>query len=120
MGAVLAAKTSIEADYAKAWREVARAEDRDRQIELMLTVGRALDRYTRSLLLRRTLRMMRAPAQAAGLGALQQFLERGFDTFRQMGGAAHFLDSIARRERQLAAHLFAGGDVAGGTAPAQH
>jgi hypothetical protein len=43
---------------------------------------------------------------------LQGFLERGFDTFREMRGAREFLDTVASRERQLAARLFAGGTVA--------
>ncbi len=83
---------------------------------LMLQVGGALERYTRNPLLRHSLRLMRAPAQAAGLGALQSFLENGFDTFREMRGAREFLDTIANRERELAARLFGGG-VADATAP---
>jgi hypothetical protein len=94
--------------YAQAWRTVARADDRSRQIDLMVAVGGALDRYTRSLMLRQSLRVMRRPAQAAGLGALQQFLERGFDTFRAMRGADGFLRVVAERERDLAEALFAG------------
>ena len=54
---------------------------------------------------------MRGPAAAAGLGALQGFLERGFDTFREMGGAREFLAVIANRERALAAALFGGADA---------
>ena len=73
----------------------------------MLAVGRALDRYTRNPLLRHSLRLMRTPAKAAGLSALQQFLETGFDTFREMDGADEFLGTIATRERDLAARLFA-------------
>ena len=73
--------------YAAAWRTVGRPADRERQIELMMAVGSALDRYTRNPLLRTSLRLMRGPAAAAGLGALQGFLERGFDTFRDMRGA---------------------------------
>lgn len=96
--------------YGACWRAVAGPAERERQIRLMLSVGEALDGYTRNLLLRQSLRLMRAPAQAAGLSALQAFLERGFDTFRAMKGAADFLRVIAERERQLAAALFAGGD----------
>jgi hypothetical protein len=40
---------------------------------------------------------------------LQAFLERGFDTFRDMRGAQEFLATVTRRERELAARLFAGG-----------
>jgi hypothetical protein len=87
---------------------VGRPDWRERQIVLMLAVGEALDRYTRSALMRHSLRLMRGPAHAAGLGALQEFLERGFDTFREMRGADGFLSLVAQRERDLAMRLFAG------------
>lgn len=102
--------------YGQAWRAVGQPAARERQIQLMLQVGGALDRYTRMPLLRQTLRLMRSPARALGLEALQAFLERGFDTFKAMGGARDFLDMIAERERTLAARLFAGEDVAIATA----
>ncbi len=95
------------AGYAVAWRMVGRAADRERQIVLMQTIGGALERYTANPLLRHSLRMMRKPAQLAGLGALQQFLETGFDTFRELRGAAAFLQTISDRERALVAALFA-------------
>lgn len=93
--------------YGAAWRTVGQPVERERQIALMLDVGRALDRYTGNVLLRQSLRLMRGPAHAAGLGALQTFLERGFDTFREMRGAEGFLTVVAQRERELAARLFA-------------
>ncbi len=99
------------ASYARAWRTVGRVADRERQIALTLEVGSALDRFTKNPLLRGSLRMMRGPAQAAGLGSLQDFLESGFDAFRGMRGAEHFLSTVASRERELAAKLFDGGAV---------
>jgi hypothetical protein len=50
--------------------------------------------------------MMRRPAQAAGLHALQQFLERGFDAFATMGNASRFLAAIEQRERHWINTLF--------------
>ncbi len=91
--------------YGVAWRAVGRADLRARQIELMESVGRALDRYTRKPLMRQTLRLMRGPAQGAGLGALQSFLEKGFDAFREMKGADEFLQTISTREQALATRL---------------
>lgn len=116
MGRCLAANTpslpSIDgACYGRCWRAVANPPERERQIVLMLAVGEALEGYTRNPLMRHTLRLMRGPAQAAGLGALQVFLERGFDTFRAMRGATEFLNIIASRERALVAALFAGADA---------
>lgn len=99
------------ARYGRCWRSVAGPAERERQIALMLSVGEALEGYTRNPLLRTSLRLMRGPAQAAGLGALQAFLERGFDTFRAMRGAREFLTVIASRERALAAALFGGADA---------
>jgi hypothetical protein len=98
--------------YASAWRQVARATDRARQIDLILEVGQALDRYTRKPLLRQSLHLMAGPARAAGLEDLHAFLASGFDTFREMRGADEFLATIATRERALAAALFGGGTAA--------
>jgi len=96
------------ASYIAAWRRTGQAASRQRQIELMLAVGRALDVYTHRPLLRHSLRAMRVPARAAGLSALQAFLESGFDTFRAMHGADEFLFQIAQREQAMAARLFGG------------
>jgi hypothetical protein len=98
--------------YVAAWQRTGRSADRHRQIELTLDVGRALDRYTRNPVLRHSLRLMRAPARAAGLADLQSFLERGFDTFRAMRETQRFLETIAARERALAMRLFEADPVA--------
>jgi len=92
--------------YVVAWQQTGRAEQRDMQIELTLSVGRSLDELTRKPLLRHTLRMMRGPARAAGLAALQEFLERGFDTFLAMRGAKEFLALVSAREHLLMDTLF--------------
>lgn len=95
------------AAYVRSWQRTGRADDRQRQIDLTLDVGKALERYTRNPVLRGALRMMRRPAQAAGLGDLQRFLEAGFDTFGAMRGAGEFLDLVREREQALCVALFA-------------
>ena len=92
--------------YVRAWQLTGQPAQRDLQIDYTLRVGRDLDRLTRRPLLRSTLHLMRGPARAAGLPALQQFLEIGFDTFKDMGGAAEFLGTVESRERALARALF--------------
>ena len=100
-------KLSVTANgYVGAWRRTGQPASRQRQIDLMLDVGRALDIYTHRPLLRHSLRAMRLPARAAGLSSLQVFLEAGFDSFRAMHGADEFLSRIAQREHELAASLF--------------
>jgi hypothetical protein len=100
------------AAYIAAWQATGRAPDRERQIALTLAVGQSLDGLTRNPLVRHSLRMMRAPARAAGLGELQNFLENGFDAFKAMRGAQEYLADIGSRERELARALF-GADVGG-------
>ncbi|MFG6460361.1 FFLEELY motif protein [Roseateles sp. DXS20W] len=93
-------------EYAIAWRACGDPGARQQQIELTMAVGQSLDRLTRKPLLRQSLRLMRGPAQMAGLGALQNFLESGFDTFRAMRGAGEFLSTVRQREDTLARGLF--------------
>lgn len=96
--------------YVLAWREVDRREDRQAQLTVVLRIGHQMARLTRTAGLRVMLRMMRGPASAAGLGALQRFLESGFDTFAAMakrrGGAEEFLAIIEKRESALLSMLF--------------
>ncbi len=94
------------AGYATAWRACGEPASRQLQIELTMAVGQSLDQLTRKPLLRQTLKLMRGPAQMAGLGSLQQFLESGFDTFRAMRGAGEFLATVEQREDALARSLF--------------
>lgn len=95
-----------EASYAAAYRQVGRRAERQRQIRLIRAIGEALDTLARKPLLTSLLKLMRGPAQLAGLGDLQAFLESGFDAFRHMGDASDFLDCIEQREQQLFEALF--------------
>ena len=93
-------------EYAIAWRACGDPAARQQQIELTMAVGESLDKLTRKPLLRQSLRLMRGPAQMAGLGTLQAFLETGFDTFKAMRGAGEFLSTVRQREDTLARGLF--------------
>jgi hypothetical protein len=93
-------------EYGIAWRACGEPDARQQQITLTMAVGEALDKLTRKPLLRQSLKLMRGPAQMAGLGALQNFLESGFDTFKAMRGAAEFLSTVRQREDTLARALF--------------
>ena len=69
-------------------------------------MGQELQRLTRMKSLLMALKLMRGPAQAAGLASLQQFLERGFSAFATMGDARRFLAAIADREGHWIDALF--------------
>ncbi|MEO7150293.1 MAG: hypothetical protein ABIX46_01085 [Burkholderiaceae bacterium] len=107
MAGRLAAGAVLDTEsYARAWQASATPAERERQIALTLEVGRSLDRLTRNLLVRNSLRLMRGPARAAGLGELQSFLESGFEAFRRMHGAQEFLGLVEAREQRLNRALF--------------
>jgi hypothetical protein len=92
--------------YIAAWQATGTPAERERQIGLTIDVGLDLDRLTRKAWLRHSLRLMRGPAQAAGLGAVQAFLEAGFDTFKALADPGGFMGLIGERERGLARALF--------------
>ena len=106
MGSALREAVVDAASYLSAWRAIGEPQTRQRQIALTIEIGSSMDRLTRKPLLRSSLHLMRGPARAAGLGALQAFLESGFDTFKAMKGAGEFLAIVGERERGLAAALF--------------
>jgi hypothetical protein len=109
--------------YVLAWRDVGRREDRENQLADVMTIGEEMIRLTHLPGLRTMVKMMRAPAAAAGLKPLQQFLESGFETFAGMekgkAGAAPFLATIRSRESALIMSLFESGLVACETELAQ-
>ena len=110
LGATLDAALG-DADYAAAYRQVGDADGRRRQIDLIEGVGRTLDGLSHKPGLATLIKLMRRPAQLAGLGQLQSFLERGFTAFRSMRRADEFLALVIGRERALAHRLLAGADA---------
>jgi hypothetical protein len=92
--------------YIVAWRRTDARASRERQLAVVQHMGLELERLTRMKTLRLGLRMMRNPARAAGLDALQHFLESGFDAFAALGEARPFLDTIRQRESGWVQALF--------------
>ncbi|MEO8543893.1 MAG: hypothetical protein ABI434_09950 [Burkholderiaceae bacterium] len=104
--------TSNHACYALVWQLTGQRNLREQQLQLLLEVGHDLDQLTRTSGLRRVLKMMRRPAQAADLSDLQHFLEKGFDIFatlgQKKGRVAKFLEIIKVRESAAIIALFDG------------
>ena len=90
-----------EARYAQAYRAVDRPADREEQLALVERIGHSLDRLTRMPMLAASLKLMKKPAEMAGLGELHHFLHRGFEAFAHMKGADEFLQRIVQGERAL-------------------
>lgn len=102
--------------YIEAWRAVGQPALRQQQLHMALAVGDDLVRLARTPGLGLMLRVMRRPARAAGLGALQELLEHGFETFaalaRRREGVAVYLALLRERESALFDLLFDGEAVA--------
>ncbi|MDR7150728.1 hypothetical protein J2W49_002691 [Hydrogenophaga palleronii] len=92
--------------YVNSWRRTGAHEDRLRQLTVVQHMGSELQRLTRNPSLRLGLKMMRRPAQLAGLSALQGFLESGFDSFAAMRNPDEFMQAIQMRERHWIDALF--------------
>lgn len=107
------------ARYIHCWRRVADPKTRHKQLEVVLKLGRELDRMTRMPGLRTLLRLMRGPAAVGGLSSLQGFLEAGFDAFAAMRGAEDFLQVLEQRETKWIKSLFEDEALACETALAQ-
>jgi hypothetical protein len=94
--------------YAAAYRAVGNADARKRRIELTISIGQDLNRIVQHAWIGLALRAAHAPAHAAGFGAFQDYLERGFAAFRQMNGSQRLLRAIHERETRLTEALFRG------------
>jgi hypothetical protein len=97
-----------ESSYAVAYRAVGRRNDRQRQIDLLCGIGIALDAVVRRRWLGLALRAAHVPAHVAGLGVLQDFLERGWGAFRALPAADHLLADVQTRETALMDALLEG------------
>jgi hypothetical protein len=87
------------ANYADAYVAVGQFHLREEQLELTEKLGLALDKLSRMPLLRSLLKVMAAPAHAAGVGGLHQFLEHGYAAFAHMKGGKEFIEQIVAKER---------------------
>jgi len=75
-------------------------------VHLVSGLGRTLKTLVKVPLIGITLRAMRVPANAAGFGALQEFLETGFLTFRQIPDIEHFLGEIEQRAVEVFERIY--------------
>lgn len=95
-----------EAEYAAAYASATSLAERERQLMLVQQLGDDLCKLVRIPFLSAMLKVMRKPAQLAGLGDLQRFLEQGFHTFKAMKQPKQFVSTIVGRERQVMVNIF--------------
>ena len=86
-----------EHDYYVACREASSLDECVELVHLITDLGRTLSSLVEVPMLGFTLRAMRGPAHATGFGALQEFLETGYRTFKEIPDIPYFLETIETR-----------------------
>lgn len=86
-----------ERDYFIACRAASSLAECLDLVDVVTRLGVSLKWLVRVPLIGMTLRAMNRPAHAAGYGALQEFLETGYETFHRIPDIDHFLDQIRER-----------------------
>lgn len=95
-----------EADYCRICQRVSSYEECMDLVNLANELGATLKTLVRIPLIGGLLKSMRKPARAAGFGALQSFLEKGFVTFREISDIDKFLDVSHRRMEEIFDHIY--------------
>jgi len=95
-----------EKDYFIACRAVSSYDECVDLVNLAAELGEALKRLVRVPLIGGLLRTMRKPARTAGFGALQEFLETGYLTFRQISDIDRFLELLRIRMGQVFERIY--------------
>lgn len=83
--------------YYVACRRASSLQECSELVHLITDLGRTLKSLIKVPMIGITLRAMRGPAHAAGFGALQEFLEKGYSTFREIPDIDRFLGEIETR-----------------------
>lgn len=87
--------------YAQAYRSVGRKDDRERQITIISHLGDQLADVIKVRGIGMLISMSRRPAKMAGLLALHEFLDRGFNAFKAIGDVQSFIQPVLERETRL-------------------
>ena len=95
-----------EATYCNACRRASTFEKCIELVQLAVDLGAALKGLVRVPLIGMLLRTMKVPAHAAGFGALQEFLETGYVTFRRIEDIDRFLELLDERMAQIFGHIY--------------
>ena len=87
--------------YCIACREASTLDECLGLVHLATNLGGTLGTLIKVPLLGTMLRAMRVPAHAAGFGVLQEFLESGYTTFKEIPDVDHFLSEIEIRMTEV-------------------
>jgi len=96
--------------YCETYRACSDQQGRERQILLIRKLGYDLDKLVNKPLVNMLVRLLRGPAHAAGFGKLQDFLESGLGSFREIEDISYFNETVYQREWTSMKNMFSGGE----------
>lgn len=96
--------------YCETYRACSDRTGRERQILLIRKLGYDLDKLVKKPLVNALVRLLRGPAHASGFGKLQEFLESGLQSFREIEDIEYFNETVYQREWTAMENLFAGSE----------
>ncbi len=99
--------------YRQIYRQLGQYDQRLAQIAMIESLGLRLNKLVRQNRVLRLVKLLRAPAVAAGFSELQSFLENGLIAFREMDDAADFVQAIVARENRFHRRLISDAGPAG-------
>lgn len=97
--------------YHVAYKNSASKEDRVKQLELVKNVGFDLCNLVKLPLISMTLKMMRVPAKLGGLSDMHDFLESGFNTFKDTRNPKGFIEKVIDKEYEMLDKLYSSTSV---------
>lgn len=98
--------TFDQLQYIKAFRQVTSRQERIKQLTLVKELGLSLSSLVKMPFLSTTLKMMAIPAKLVGLYSFHQFLENGFNSFKQTSNPKEFVTTLVSRENQILENIY--------------
>jgi hypothetical protein len=92
--------------YASGYRMCNNYVQRVHQIDLVTEVVTHVAKGARLMVVGAAMKIMRGPAHRAGLVELYDFLEHGYDAFKQMRDVKTFVQLVERREKRILSQIF--------------
>lgn len=93
-------------EYFKVYKEKTSYENRLQQLQLVENLGNCLCSLVKVPLISTTLKMMRIPAKLANLEEMHEFLNSGFQTFKNTKNPENFIKTLVEREKQILNEIY--------------
>ena len=78
------------------------------QLALLDELGKSLDKYVRSRVVRTAFKMSKGLANKYKVAPIYEFIEEGFDAMSPLDSAEQFVKTFTAREREIIASVHAG------------